>query len=69
MTLWVPRTLAWPLSSAFEPARPTTTPTVRTDRSVTIRPKATLPRPPARPFDHCDETRLGGLVHEYVQAA
>ena len=35
---------------------PTTTPTVGTDRSVNTRPQATLPRTPARPFDHCDET-------------
>ena len=34
----------------------TTTPTARTDRSISTRPQAALPRPPARPSGRCDET-------------
>jgi hypothetical protein len=32
-----------------------TTPTGRTDRSISTRPQAALPRPPERPFGRCDE--------------
>ena len=34
----------------------TTTRTARTDRSISTRPQAALPRPPARPSGHYDET-------------
>jgi hypothetical protein len=42
---------------------------VRTDRCISDRPQLTLPHAPARPSDRCDEGRLGGLIHEYLQVA
>jgi transposase InsO family protein len=47
-----PRHLAVVLGSTSS----TTTRTARTDHSISTRPQAALPRPPARPSDHCDET-------------
>jgi transposase InsO family protein len=46
-----------------------TTAIALTDHYNSSLPQAALPRPPDRPFGHCDETRLGGLVHDYLQAA
>ena len=45
-----------PRRSAAASTSSTTTRTARTDRSISTRPQAALPRPPARPSGRCDET-------------
>ena len=44
------------LDRAARVPRSTTTPTARTDRSISTRPQAALPHAPERPSGRCDET-------------
>ena len=46
-----------------------TTPTARTDHSISTRPQAALPRPPARPSARYDETGSAASYTSIVQVA
>ena len=46
-----------------------TTRTAHTDRSISDRPQAALPRPHGATVPPLLRDRLGGLLHEYVQVA